>query len=313
LKPSSGFPGQQFLNIGGTNNKGIEVAVDFSPLQKKNVGLDLRATYATNSSIITDLGGLPPAFVGSSFIQQWNVQGYAPAGFWFKRVTGSKVTKIPVAGIPLPLGFSPTCTASTQIPSSSLGIENGGADVDCNAANSVYFGRPTPKWSGSFSATLTLGGRLRVLALVDALGGNNVLVGDVTAIHTFFFSSKQVLDGSDPVLSGYVGNELLNGDGNAIGAVGMFKGGFARLRTVSASYDFPRNVAKFFGASRGSFTLSAENMAFLWREQKESYGVKWIDPEITPNRATDTTGNFGYTQESWPQMARIRTTIRLTF
>ncbi len=312
LKPSSGFPGQQFLNIGSTNNKGIEVAVDFSPIQKKSVGLDLRATFATNSSKITDMGGQAPAFTGSSFIQQWNLQGYAPSGFWYKKVTGSTVQTINI-GIPLPLGFNSTCVASDPIPNSSLGVENGKADVDCNAANAVFYGRPTPSWSGALSATLTLGGRLRLLALVDALGGNNVLVGDVAAIHAFFLSSKQVLEGSDPILSGIVGNELINGDGNGVGVSGMFKGGFARLRTVSASYDFPTRIAKFFGSSRGSITVSAENMAFLWRAQESSFGVKWIDPEITPNRSFDTTGNFGYTQESWPQAARIRTTIRLTF
>ena len=51
----------------------------------------------------------------------------------------------------------------------------------------------------------------------------------------------------------------------------------------------------------------------LWREQKEAFGVKWIDPEISSNRFNGTSGNGGYTQESWPQLARIRTTVRLTF
>ena len=320
LKPSSGFPGSQFLNIGSTNNKGIELAVDFSPIQKKNVGLDLRGTFSTNTSTITNFGCdasgqncQAPAFVGSSFIQQWNVQGYAPSSFWFKKVTGSTIRTIPVAGVPLPLGFNATCVASTQIPNSSLGVENGQADVACTDANAVYYGRPTPKYSGSFSATLTLGRRLRILGVLDGVAGNNVLVGDVAAIHSFFLSSKQVLEGSDPTLTGIVGNEFLAGDANGVGATGMFKGGFLRLRTVSASYEFPARIARFFGASRGSFTFSAENMAMLWREQSASFGVKWIDPEITPNRSTDTTGNFGYTQESFPQAARIRTTVRLSF
>ena len=75
----------------------------------------------------------------------------------------------------------------------------------------------------------------------------------------------------------------------------------------------PPAITGWIGASRGSITLAAENLAILWREQKYSYGVSWIDPEIVPNRTNDTVGNQGYTQESWPQAARIRTTIRLTF
>jgi hypothetical protein len=62
--------------------------------------------------------------------------------------------------------------------------------------------------------------------------------------------------------------------------------------------------------------VSAENLVLIWREQRDSYGVPWIDPEIAANQTFGTfnvTGNYGYTQESWPQAARIRTTVRLTF
>ena len=306
LRPSRGFPGNQFLNIGKTRNRGIELGIDGSVVQSKNFGLDLRATLATNSSLILDMGGTPSAFVGGSFIQQYNVEGFAPSSFFFPKVVSSDVQTINI-GVPLPLGFNVKCEGGTD-----LGRGNGTV-VDCAGAPRLYAGRPTPSWNGSFSATFTIGKRLRILGLVDALGGNTVLVGDVAGIHSFFLSSKQVLEGTDQILSGYLGLAILQGDGNAIGATGLTKGGFARLRTVSASYDFPAKIARFFGASRGSFTLAAENMAMLWRAQKDIFGVKWIDPEITPNRQNDAVGNFGYTQESWPQMARIRTTVRFTF
>ena len=55
LKPSRGFPGVQFLNIGKTRNRGIEVALDGAPVNKKSWGLDLRGTIATNASTILSL------------------------------------------------------------------------------------------------------------------------------------------------------------------------------------------------------------------------------------------------------------------
>ncbi|MBM4186383.1 MAG: TonB-dependent receptor [Gemmatimonadetes bacterium] len=310
-KPSRGFPGFQFLNLGKVRNRGFELAVDGQPINGKNVGLDLRFTIATNDSKILTMNGEGPFFVGGSFIQQWNVEGYAPSGFWYRDVTGSTVRTFDF-GIPLPLGTNPRCQGGTPIPRSSLGIANG-SDVACAEAPAVYKGRPTPSWNGGFSATLTLGKRLRILGLLDYLGGNTVLVGDVTAIHTFFLSSKQVLEGTDPILSGYLGNFFLNGDANSIGAVGLFKGGFMKLRTISATYDLPDKLTRWVGASRGTLTVAGENLATLWREQKQAFGVTWIDPEIVPNRSNDAVGNFGYTQESWPQAARIRTTVRLTF
>jgi TonB-dependent SusC/RagA subfamily outer membrane receptor len=311
LRPSRGFPGFQFTNIGETQNKGIELAIDGTVLTGKKVGLDLRATFATNDSKILDMGGTSSAFVGGSFIQQWNVQGFAPSSFFYKKVVSSTVQTVNVGGVPLPIGFAPQCEGGTDLGNGD------GTTVDCATAPRLFSGRPTPSWNGSLSATLTLGKRLHVLGLVDALGGNTVLVGDVAAIHSFFFSSKQILEGTDPILSGYLGTELLQGDANSVGATGIFKGGFAKLRTVSASYDFPDKFARWLGASRGSLTVAAENMATLWRAQKYSYGVPWIDPEIVPNRAPGSFGgaaaNDAYTQESWPQAARIRTTIRLTF
>jgi TonB-linked SusC/RagA family outer membrane protein len=311
-KPSRGFPGFQFLNVGKVRNRGIELAIDGQAINSSNFGLDLRFTLATNDSKILDLAGLGPFFVGASFIQQWNVEGYAPSSFWFKDVTGSTVTTIPVAGVPLPLGFNPKCQGGTAIPRSSLGVANG-TEVDCAVAPALYKGRPTPSWNGSFSATATIGKRVRILGLLDYLGGNTALVGDVAGIHSFFLSSRQVLEGSDPILSGYLGTQFLLGDPNSVGATGLFKAGFLKLRTVSASYDLPTGITRWLGSSRGTITVAGENLAILWREQKTSFGVRWIDPEIIPNRNSDTTGNLGYTQESWPQAARIRTTIRLTF
>jgi hypothetical protein len=130
----------------------------------------------------------------------------------------------------------------------------------------------------------------------------------------FFLQSEALLKGTSDVLSGMLGTALLAGDnGETWGRSGMFDAGFLKLRTVAASYELPRSLTSWIGASRGSFTLSGENLAILWRAQKDAFGVEWVDPEINPNRSFDGTGNFTYTQESWPQMMRIRGTIRLTF
>jgi hypothetical protein len=190
--------------------------------------------------------------------------------------------------------------------------------VPCAQAPQLYHGRATPSWSGSFSANVRVGQRLQMLGVVDYLGGHVVQVGDVSAIHHFFWSSKAVLEGNDPILAGRLGAQLLQGDGGQTwGASGLFKGGFAKLRTISATYEFPRSIANWVRASRGSFTLSAENIAILWRAQKDSHGVEWIDPEITPNRTSGNTGTntgfYTYTQESWPQLMRIRGSLRFTF
>ena len=305
LKPSRGYPGFQFVNIGQTQNKGIELALDGGVLNGKNVALDARVTFAHNDAKITDMGGLAPTIV--SFDNQFNVQGFAPGSWFLKRVVSSTVVKA-AAGEPyfVPFGTNVMCEGGTD-----LGAGNGTV-VPCANAPRIFYGQPTPVWTGSASLTMTIQRRLRLLALVDYQGGNYTDVGDVGFGAMFFNNTRAVLIGDDPILSGYYGL-LRDGYGGAGDAAGMFKTGFARLRTVSVSYDFPDRIAKIFGASRGSVVASGENLAFLWRAQKESFGAPWIDPEIHPNFAGDVTALTGYVQESFPQAARLRLSLRLTF
>ncbi len=311
-RPSRGFPGVQFQNIGATENDGLELALDLTPIRSRSVSLDLRTTLATNGSTITDMGDVPPTFIGAAYIQQWNVAGYAPGAYFYKRVTGSTIQTLPVSNVPLPVGMSPQCEGGTRIGASSLAVGDG-STVPCASAGALYAGRPTPSWSGSFSATLTLGQRLRLLGVIDGMGGHHVMVGDAFSAHMSNMNSRQILEGTDPILAGYLGLLLLQGDINSAGAVGLMKGGFARLRIVSASYDLPGGALRWLGASRGAITVAAENLALLWRAQQDSYGFRWIDPEILPNRSGNVPGLLSYTQESWPQAARIRTTLRLSF
>lgn len=316
IKPSRGFPGNQFTNIGATSNTGIELALDVSPIRSENTGLDLRFVYATNQGKITDLGGVPPAISpgASSFIQQFYVQGYAPAGYWYKEVVSSTIQTVPFAGVPLPVGFNPMCRGGTLIEGSSvLGVADGSV-VPCAQAPQLYQGPAAPTWSGSFSANLRMAKRFQLLGVLDFLGGHVVQVGDVALLHHNFLASRDLLTGASEVLAGRLGAQLLQNDGGQTwGLSGLFKGGFMKLRTVSASYDLPNAALGWLGASRGSLTLSGENLATLWRAQKESHGVPWLDPEITPNRVNAGPANYTYTQESWPQLMRVRGTIRLTF
>ena len=304
IKPSRGFPGSQFVNIGKTRNQGLELGLDGTILQSENVGLDLRFVLGTNNSKILDMGDVPPTFVGGAFIQQWNVEGFAPASFFYKRVLSSTLVDTPFG---FKIGSDVMCEGGARFS------KGDGTTIPCSQANELYHGRPTPSWSGSFSPTLTLWKRLRLLAVADFLAGGTSVVGDIAAVHAFFWNSKALLDGTDPILGGYIGL-FFAGDPNAVGAVGVVKNGFARLRTLAATYELPARITGWVGASRGSVTLSGENLAFLWRDQKGAYGTNWIDPEINPNNSfSSVTGNDGYIQESWPQAARLRMSLRLTF
>ncbi|MGH7711722.1 MAG: TonB-dependent receptor domain-containing protein, partial [Gemmatimonadaceae bacterium] len=312
LRPSRGFPGVQFLNIGKTRNRGIELAVDASALNTPQWGLDFRGTIATNDSKIISLGNVPPTFVGGSYVQQYNVEDFAPSSIFYKRIVSATVvpdttcTRAAGACVGAPTFILPRATNVMCEGGTDLGRGDGSV-VPCANAPRLYYGRPTPSYNGSVSGTVRLGSRTRLLALVDYVGGHHAIVGDVGAQHTFFRNSRSSIAGDDPVLQGW------RNDANGTGATGVFDAGFARLRTLSLTYDLPISWLRSMSATRGSITIAGENMMFLWRAEKATYGQEWIDPELLPNGRGDASGNGAYTQESWPQLARFRTTVRFTF
>jgi TonB-dependent starch-binding outer membrane protein SusC len=312
LKPSRGFPGVQFLNIGQTRNRGVELALDAAVLNTTAWGLDFRGTLATNDSKIVSLGGVPPTFTGGSYVQQFNVENFAPSSIFYKKILSATVVpdttcaRSAGACVGAPIFILPRATNVMCEGGTDLGRGDGSV-VPCATAPRLYQGRPTPSYNGSVSGTLRFGSRARLLALVDYVGGHHAIVGDVGAQHTFFRNSRSSIAGDDPILQGW------RNDANGPGATGLFDGSFARLRTVSLTYDLPLGFTRSLSATRGSITLAGENMMFLWRAQKDAYGQEWIDPELLPNGRGDTSGNGAYTQESWPQLMRFRTTVRFTF
>jgi hypothetical protein len=94
------------------------------------------------------------------------------------------------------------------------------------------------------------------------------------------------------------------------------RAGFGKIRNVSLTYDVPGTWAGVVGASRGSLTLTGENLATLWRAQWRKWGARGQDPEVrfnTPNFYVDPNLTNGYTQESWPQFTRLLATFRLSY
>lgn len=81
--PSMGFLGSQLRNVGTIRNKGVELGVNTTPLQRDNFGWDLGFTLATNHNKVIDLGGATPFEIGArSLVEE---------GGWVPGVYGRKL------------------------------------------------------------------------------------------------------------------------------------------------------------------------------------------------------------------------------
>lgn len=223
--PSSGFVTTTFQNIGEIGNKGLEVGIFGSPINRRNVALDLRlATHFTSNKAIRL--GRPPIIFGAFSSVQRQVDGYPLAGYWAVDV------KRDADGRPL--------------------IDlNGKAILSTDTA---YVGPSAPTREMSLASTLTLFGNLRLYAYADYKGGHYLW-----SAREWWRSYNQNI--SYEVTHGTLAERAAISSG----AERQFidNADFIKLREVSATYSLPLKWAQLARARSAAFTLSGRNLA-IW-------------------------------------------------
>ena len=295
--PSSGFPGNQFINIGQFSNSGIELALDGTVINKGDWRVGLRGSMSTNNNEIKELGQatpIPNTGIGQ-LVGAYNVNGFPMGSFFYKKVVSGNLT-------------APGQVTDVMCEGGTNFGRGDGTTVPCADAPLVFFGGPTPTWLSSFSGDVAWKS-WRLAAVAEFQGGHYVSEGNVGGSHVFFNNSRAAVEQTDPILVAYQGM-------GAFGATGIMKAGFGKIRNVSLTYTMPGQLARAMRATGASITLTGANLGTIWRAQDGTYGAKAQDPEIRINSSTffgDNNLTNGYTQESWPQYRRFLATLRLTF
>jgi len=299
--PSTGLPGSQFTNLGALKNYGLELSIKGNLVREKNVGLELQVNYSRNQNEVIDIGR-PAPIVESGGNQQFHLPGYPLASLFRKRVVSADIVQSNGRNV----AANVMCEGGEVIPGTPSLSPGGGAPMPCASAPAVYWGQPLPQWDGSVHATLTLFQNLQLFALADYVGGMIEVSGDLFAAHGIFLNSKAAVERTDPI---YLGYEAIGG----IRQMGIFNAGFAKLRTLSASYTLPRRWARAVGGSTAVVTVAAENMATLWRAQEGTFGTRDIEPERGAQIGSASNSFTIIHQEGWPQLRRFIGTVRVTF
>ena len=286
ILPSMGFPGEQFVNVGEITNSGMELLLSAGLLRRQNVDWDVVLNYARNDNEIVDLGGvqIPPNAFG-----QRQVPGYPLSAIFLKKVVSAE--------------FDANGKVVNILCEGGDPVTGGGPAVPCAEAGTAYMGQPVPTWQGSVSSSVTLFRSLQLYGLIDFVGGHQRVNGDIAAGHIFFRNTRCINERPicDPVLAGY---DALS----QVWQAGVMDAGYAKLRTLSASYTLPVEWVQRVGASTGTFTLAGNNLARLWTAENEKFGHEVTDPEI---RQSDVLN--AYNQESWPQFTSVVASVRFSF
>ena len=299
--PSLGFPGVQYQNIGEVDNSGVELELKAEALRSANTDIRLGFKLSHNNNKVVTLGGTPSLVMNATF-GQFHVPGFPLGSIFQRRIVSADLDKSGAT----PKAVNMMCESGTVIPGTNFS-RGGGPPVPCLQAPAVYWGNPLPSWEGSTSATVTLFKNLELFGLVDFLGGNTILSGDIRASLMSFRNQIAILEANDPILLGY---DVLDTRRQP----GIVKGGFAKLRQLSATYNVPQSILGPRKLTRASVTVAVQNLFTLWVAQRSDFGVKLTDPEIrnSGGSGADPGGLLGYNQEGWPQLRRLLVSMRVT-
>jgi TonB-linked SusC/RagA family outer membrane protein len=289
VAPSSGFSGSQFVNVGEITNSGIELELGTRILQRQSFGAEMDFVFSTNKSNVVSLGGLPPI---QGFVQR--TEEGKPIGAIFQpRVVSAE--------------FGPTGSIINALCEATPA--QGGGTVPCAQAQSVYMGPALPTWQGSWSGRISFLTNFQFFAQVAFQGGYKKVSGDLGASHLLFKNSEAIVARNDPILATM--DEIV--PGGVWTQAGVMDAGFAKLRDISLMYTMPqRIVSRLGGASRGSLSVGARNLATLWQAQEGTFGRQEIDIELNDQwRPGNELG--AYNQTSMPMSTTFLATLRLTY
>ena len=293
-----------WLNGGDMDNKGLEFIVNATPLKTSNFSWDVKINYAQNESEITRMAE------GVEFMQLASVQGGVTLG-------GA-------------LGES----FGTIRGRDFVYHENGQKIVGANGyylrtpGSSEIIGNITPDWTGGIKNNFKYK-NLSLGFLIDIQKG-----GDVFSLDTYYGYATGLYDFTagtnhlgnpvrDPIASG--GGVVLPGvqaDGTTNTVVAdattyanpwgyvrtpqaahVYDASFVKLREVSITYVFPKDLVNRFDVENLSFSLTGRN---LWIIDKNT---PYSDPEAGLGA-----GNIqGYQSGSYPAVKEIGASLKFEF
>ncbi|HVF38630.1 MAG TPA: TonB-dependent receptor [Gemmatimonadaceae bacterium] len=267
LPVSTGFT-RQFAPIGSMSNKGIELLVNTSNVNRPAFGWTTTATYTRNRNLVESLdiqdfqsaGGYPN-----------RIRAGEPAGIFY----GSYAARDCVTGAFLldSLGRYRRSNQTADM-GGTLARRREISNGTCNDSLNAVIGDPNPDWMGSLLNEFTIGKKLRLRALLDGVFGNDVMNLSTRAQNFSGASnSKQyeleLLPYGDPrkIAPGF------NSRTQGIFEYWIEDGTFVKLRELSASYNFDAAPVRRVFRDGVDVTVSGRNL-YVWTD------YSGFDPEI---------------------------------
>jgi TonB-linked SusC/RagA family outer membrane protein len=293
-----------WLNGGDMENTGYEAVVNATPIKTSSFSWDVKVNWSTNEGIITRLAE------GIEFMQLASVQGGVTLGGALNEPFGTirgKDLVYHANGQPIVKtnGYYQLTTATTE-----------------------KIGNITPDWTGGVKNTFKYK-NFSLSALVDIQKGGDVFsldtwYGYATGLYDFTAGTNELgnpvrnsnATGGGVILPGVQANGTPNtvraaantyanpwGYARAANSQHVYDASFVKLREVSLSYVFPKDLINKFSLENLSFSVIGRN---LWIIHKNT---PYSDPEAGLG-----SGNIqGYQSGAYPAVKEIGASLKFEF
>ncbi len=325
--PSGGFTNAQLTNVGIMDAHGTEIGLKGFLVQRPGLSLDVFGNIAFIKQEVVSLGGAPELKTGGSYsrIRGYIKPGYAPGEFF-----GAKLKSVPAGSVPYDINKDGVPDTEAQmlaylsVPRSYTALYNGSVIMTEDGIN-TDLGKPTPDYTGSFGATMTLARNWRIGTLFEFKGGNYTY----WCLICGFRNASPV--GTNSKLFAQTNATLLNPASTAQqrldaamtwasklasltpyqGLNEVSDGDFVRFRELSLTYSVPRSMTQRFGGRDMSISLTGRNL-YLWTK------YQGVDPEVSyvgNGGSSGTDANFVESIDAFgfPLPRRIGLSVRLGF
>jgi TonB-dependent SusC/RagA subfamily outer membrane receptor len=266
LPTSTGFS-RQFYPIGSMSNKGIELMLRSTNLDRANLQWTSTLTYAHNKNLVDTLTILDFQSAGG---YPNRIRAGEPAGVFY----GSYAARNCLTGELLvdSLGRYRRSNQTADMGNATQRVAISGGN--CNDSLNHVIGDPNPKWMGSFMNEITIAKKLRLRALLDGVFGNKIMNLSTRAQNAGIASNsktyeRELLPYGDPRKLPPTWNSRTQG----IFEYWIEDGTFVKLRELSASYTLSGLGMRRFFPEGVDLTLSGRNL-YVWTD------YSGYDPEI---------------------------------
>ncbi|MBQ8047400.1 MAG: SusC/RagA family TonB-linked outer membrane protein [Prevotella sp.] len=267
--------GRQFANVAGMKSRGVEATITSKNIQTKDFQWTTDLTYAYNHTEITDLLSY------SRVIDLVQTGGYARVGYDHRALFSIPFVGLNDEGIPQIINQNGDVT-TTNINFQEydkldfLKYEGPTEPTTTGGLNNMF---KYKNWRLNIFLTYSFGNKVRL----DPVFG--VGYSDMTAMPKEF-KNRWVEPGDEkytdiPAIASirqYYNNTQLGYAYNAYNysTARVAKGDFIRMKDISLTYDFSKNLLKHVGLSSASLKLDATNLFLIYADDK----LNGQDPEF---------------------------------